>query len=125
MKKVKYAIIGFGGIAENRIAKEGFGCDKTRFNGLPNAELVGATDMNPAREAAAKALGLKWYKDMDAIFADPEIDAVYVATNNLSHAPIAIKAMNSGKHVMAEKPIATSVADASAMVKLAAKKRLS
>ena len=64
MKKIKYAIIGFGGIAENRIAKEGFGCDKARFNGLPNAELVGATDMNPAREDAAKALGLKWYKDM-------------------------------------------------------------
>ncbi|MBE6399325.1 MAG: Gfo/Idh/MocA family oxidoreductase [Lentisphaerae bacterium] len=125
MKKVKYAIIGFGGIAENRIAKEGFGCDKSRFNGLPNAELVGATDMNPAREAAAKALGLKWYKSMDDIIADPEIDAVYVATNNLSHAPIAIKALNAGKHVMAEKPLATSVADASAMVKLAAKKRLS
>ena len=125
MKKVKYAIIGFGGIAENRIAKEGFGCDKARFNGLPNAELVGVTDMNPAREAAAKALNLKWYKDMDAIFADPEIDAVFVATNNMSHAPIAIKAMNAGKHVMSEKPLATSVADASAMVKLAAKKHLS
>ncbi len=125
MKKVKYAIIGFGGIAENRIAKEGFGCDKSRFNGLPNAELIGAFDMNPARESAAKALGLRWYKSMDEIFADPEIDAVYVATNNLSHAPIAIKAMNAGKHVMAEKPIATSVADAQAMVKLAAKKRLS
>ncbi len=125
MKKVKYAIIGFGGIAENRIAKEGFGCDLSRFNGLPNAELVGATDMNPAREAAAKALNLKWYKDMDAIFADPEIDAVYIATNNLSHAPIAIKAMNAGKHVMSEKPLATSVADGAEMVKLAAKKHLS
>ena len=125
MKKIRYAIIGFGGIAENRIAKEGFGCDKKRFNGLPNAVLVGATDMNPARESAAKALGLKWYKNMDEIFADPEIDAVYVATNNLSHAPIAIKAMNAGKHVMSEKPLATSVADGQAMVKLAAKKHLS
>ncbi len=125
MKKIKYAIIGFGGIAENRIAKEGFGCDKSRFNGLPNAELVGAFDLNPARESAAKALGLKWYNNMDDIFADPEIDAVYVATNNLTHAPITIKALNAGKHVMAEKPIATSVADAQAMVKLAAKKRLS
>lgn len=125
MKKIKYAIIGFGGIAENRIAKEGFGCNKSRFNGLPNAELVGAFDLNPARESAAKALGLKWYNNMDDIFADPEIDAVYVATNNLTHAPITIKALNAGKHVMAEKPIATSVADAQAMVKLAAKKRLS
>ncbi len=125
MKKIKYAIIGFGGIAENRIAKEGFGCDKSRFNGLPNAELVGAFDVNPARESAAKALGLKWYKNMDDVFADPEIDAVYVATNNLTHAPITIKALNAGKHVMAEKPIATSVADAREMVKLAARKRLS
>ncbi len=125
MKKVKYAIIGFGGIAENRIAKEGFACDTSRFAALPNAELVGATDMNQGREAAAKALNLKWYKNMDEIFADPEIDAVYIATNNLSHAPIAIKAMNAGKHVMSEKPLATSVADAQAMVKLAAKKRLS
>lgn len=125
MKKVRYAIIGFGGIAENRIAKEGFGCDRSRFNGLPNAELVGATDMNPARETAAKALGLKWYKDMDSIIADPEIDAVYVATNNMSHAQIAIKAMSAGKHAMSEKPLATTVADGSAMVRMAAKKRLS
>ena len=125
MAKVKYAIIGFGGIAENRIAKEGFGCDKSRFNGLPNAELVGATDVNPARKAAAEALNLKWYDSIDAIIADKEIDAVYIATNNASHASIALKAMEAGKHVMAEKPLATTVADGSAMVKMAAKKKLS
>ncbi|MBR7155568.1 MAG: Gfo/Idh/MocA family oxidoreductase [Lentisphaeria bacterium] len=125
MKKVKYAIIGFGGIAENRIAKEGFGCDKSRFNGLPNAELVGATDVNPARQSAAEALGLKWYKSIDEIIADPAIDAVYVATNNATHASIAIKAMEAGKHVMTEKPIATTLADANAMVRCAAKKHLS
>ena len=100
MKKVKYAIIGFGGIAENRIAKEGFGCDKTRFNGLPNAELVGATDMNPARQAAAEALNLKWYKDMDAIFADPEIDMVVILVPAPMHAPLirqALEAALAGK----------------------------
>ena len=125
MAKVKYAIIGFGGIAENRIAKEGFGCDKSRFNGLPNAELIGAFDVNPARKAAAEALNLKWYDSIDDIVADKEIDAVYIATNNASHASIALKAMEAGKHVMAEKPLATSVADGSAMVKMAAKKKLS
>ena len=125
MAKVKYAIIGFGGIAENRIAKEGFGCDKSRFNGLENAELVGAFDVNPARKAAAEALNLKWYDSIDAIIADKDIDAVYIATNNASHASIAIKAMEAGKHVMAEKPLATSVADGTAMVKMAAKKKLS
>ena len=49
-------MIGFGGIAENRLAKEGFACDKARFpKGLKNAVLVGAFDVVPAREAAAKA----------------------------------------------------------------------
>ena len=76
MDKIRYAIIGFGGIAENRVAKEGYGCDKTRFNGLEKAVLTGATDMNPARKEAAEALGLKWYDSMEAILADADIDAV-------------------------------------------------
>ena len=62
MSKVKYALIGFGGIAENRVAKEGFACDAGRFRPLRFAKLVGATDLNPMRESAAKALGLAWYR---------------------------------------------------------------
>ena len=125
MSKIRYAIIGFGGIAENRVAKEGFGCDRTRFNGLEKAVLTGATDMNPARRVAAEALGLKWYPGMDAVLADPEIDAVYIATNNASHAALACAALEAGKHVIVEKPAATSVADAKKMVALAAAKGLS
>lgn len=125
MDKVRYALIGFGGIAENRVAKEGYGCDKNRFNGLPNAVLTGATDLNPARQQAAEALGLKWYSSIDALLADPEIDAVYVATNNASHAALTIQSLNAGKHVIVEKPLATTVADAQAMIKTAAKKKLS
>jgi len=125
MKKVRYALIGFGGIAENRIAKEGFGCDKSRFNGLPNAELVGVFDVNPARKTAAKALNLKWYDSVDAILADKNIDAVYVATNNASHASLVIKALEAGKHAMSEKPLATTAADGKAMIRCAAKRKLS
>ena len=126
MNKVKYALIGFGGIAENRIAKEGFACDRARFpKGLEKAELVGAFDLNPARESAAKALNLKWYKSVDEVLADKDIDAVYIATNNASHAPLALQALNAGKHVIVEKPIATSADDAREMVKTAAKKKLS
>ena len=122
---VKYVLIGFGGIAENRIAKEGFACDRARFKPLEHAELVGAFDVNPARRAAAEALGLKWYDSADAVLADPEIDAVYIATNNATHAPLAIRALNAGKHVICEKPMATTLDDARAMIKLAARKRLS
>ena len=116
MKKVKYAIIGFGGIAENRIAKEGFACDTTRFKALEKAELIGATDVNPRCQEAAEASGLKWYTSTDAILADPEVNAVFVATNNLTHAEIAEKAMRAGKHVIVEKPIATTIADAENLV---------
>ena len=125
MAKVKYAIIGFGGIAENRIAKEGFACDKARFAPLKSAELVGAYDIFAGRKDAAAALGLKWYDSIDAILADKEIDAVFVATNNASHAEIALKAMEAGKHVIVEKPIATTPADAKKMVETAAAKKLS
>ena len=119
MKKVKYAIIGFGGIAENRIAKEGFACDTARFEPLEKAELVAATDVNPARQEAAEALGLKWYVSTDAVLADPEIDAIFVATNNLTHAEIAEKAMRAGKHVIVEKPISTTIEDAKKLVEIA------
>ena len=125
MDKVKYAIIGFGGIAENRVAKEGFACDTARFEPLKSAKLVGAYDIFAARKSAAKALKLKWYDSIDAILADKKIDAVYVATNNASHAEIALRALEAGKHVIVEKPIATKPADAQKMVDLAAKKGLS
>jgi len=125
MSKVKYALIGFGGIAENRVAKEGFACDAGRFRPLRFAKLVGATDLNPMRESAAKALGLAWYRSLDEVLADDSIDAVYVATNNLSHVPLAVRALKAGKHVIVEKPMATSVADARNLAKLAKSKGLS
>lgn len=126
MNRVKYALIGFGGIAENRIAKEGFARDKARFRDEPaEYELVGACDVNSGRRSAAESLGLKWYADSDAIFADPQIDAVYIATNNMTHAPLASAALNAGKHVLLEKPLAPSAADAEMLSRLAVSKGLS
>ena len=125
MRKIRYVLVGFGGIAENRVAKEGFACDKRRFKPLKNAVLVGATDLNPARQTAAEQLGLKWYCDLKAVLADKSVDGVYIATNNRSHVPLALEALKHGKHVIVEKPIATSVADAKRLNKVAKQKRLS
>lgn len=125
MAKVKYGLVGFGGIAENRIAKEGFACDTSRFAPLKKAQLVAATDLNPARKAAAEALGLKWYSSLEDMLADKEIQAVFIATNNASHVPIAIQALKAGKHVISEKPMATSSADALKVIELAKKQKLS
>jgi predicted dehydrogenase len=123
--KVKYVLVGFGGIAENRVAKEGYACDRNRFKPLRYAHLTGATDLNPARRSAAEALGLKWYATVDEVLADPAVDGVYIATNNASHAALALQALKAGKHVIVEKPIATSIADAKAMNRLAKAKKLS
>ncbi len=125
MRKIRYGIIGFGGIAENRIAKEGFGADRSRFDGHPLAELIGVTDVNAARKDAAGELGLRWYGSVEDILHDPEVEAVFIATNNLSHAPLAEEAMQAGKHCLIEKPIATTVEDAKRMQELARQNRLS
>jgi predicted dehydrogenase len=125
MKKIRYALVGFGGIAENRVAKEGYALDVKRFKPLKGAVLTGAFDVNSARKEAAEALGLKWYDTLDAVLADKDVDGVYIATNNASHASIAIKALNAGKHVIVEKPVATSVADAKEMNRVAKRRKLS
>ena len=125
MRKIKYAIVGFGGIAENRIAKEGFGLDGSRFDGHPQAELVGATDTSAPRRQVAERLGLKWYDSAEAVFADPGVEAIFIATNNLTHAPLAEQAIQSGKHCLIEKPIATTLEDALRLQKLARERGVS
>jgi predicted dehydrogenase len=125
MKNIKYAIVGFGGIAENRIAKEGFALDSRRFKLLPNVRLVGATDIAATRASAAKKLKLKWFDSVDAICESKDVDAVFIATNNLSHYPIAKQLLEARKHLIIEKPITTTLDDAKELIQLAAKNDLS
>ena len=56
------------------------------------------------------------YENMDAIRDNPEIDAVYIALPNSMHAEYTIRSAKAGKHVLCEKPMATSVADCKAMI---------
>lgn len=124
-KKVNYGMIGFGGIGENRIAKEGFALDKSRFKEHPDASLLGATDINPERKVAVENLGLKWYDSVEKILEDSDIDAVYIASNNLNHAPLADQCIEAGKHPFVEKPVATTLKEAYRLREKAAKKGLS
>lgn len=57
--------------------------------------------------------------DLNTMLADPEIDAVYISTTNEKHFSQAIAAITAGKHVLCEKPLAMSVAEAVEMVRAA------
>ncbi len=125
MRKLNYAIIGFGGIAANRIAREGFAADTKRFGPLRSARLVGVTDVESSRKPVAEKLGLKWFHSVEDICGDVAIDGVFIATNNLSHYPLARKVMEAGKHVILEKPLTTTLEHAEDLVQLADAKSLS
>lgn len=106
---VRYGIIGFGTIGYERIALEGFACDRTRFKPLEEVKLLGVCTNHTDRSDLARKLGLKWYSGADELLADPDIDAVYIGTNNLSHVPLALRALAAGKHVLSEKPLCSSL----------------
>jgi predicted dehydrogenase len=109
---IKIGIIGCGKIAQVRHIPEYLDND--------NAELAGYFDLNQARAAAlADEFGGKVYDSYEALLADPQIDAVSVCTANHTHAEITIAALRAGKHVLCEKPMATTLKDCEAMVKAA------
>ena len=119
---VTYGIIGFGGIALSRIAKEGFRCNRERFSPAVDIGLKGVTSRTETRRQDAEALGLQWYGSSDELLADDDIDAVFIATNNLTHYYFARQAMEAGKPVILDKPLTASVEDAEALANMAAAK---
>ncbi|GAA1526722.1 Gfo/Idh/MocA family oxidoreductase [Agromyces terreus] len=90
------------------------------------AELTGGASSSPERASAAvERLGLaNAFGSVDELLADPDIDVVHVCTPNTTHAAIALAALEAGKHVICEKPLATSVADAERLRTLAAERGL-
>lgn len=125
MKHIRYGIIGFGGIAENRIAKEGFGLDTSRFEGNPYAELVSAWDPNVDRAVAARNLGIAWADSAEQLLDDSSIDAVIIASNNRTHAEWGLKALRAGKHIFIEKPAGVSEEEIQALIDEASARKLS
>jgi phthalate 4,5-cis-dihydrodiol dehydrogenase len=83
-------------------------------------EVVAAADPRAeARERFAADFGARAYEDVAALCADPKVEAVYVATPHERHAEHAILAASRGKHVLVEKPMATTLEDAARMIEAA------
>lgn len=86
------------------------------------ARLVGVVGSSPERgAAAADELGVeRAYDSVDELVADPAVEVVHITTPNALHAPQALAALAAGKHVVCEKPLATTVADAERLVEASA-----
>ena len=81
------------------------------------ADVVAVCDTDPARaESVAMRLGCDAYEDYRRMLREASLDAVTVATPPLEHAPATLAAISEGVHVLCEKPLAMSVADAEHMV---------
>ena len=84
---------------------------------LPGAEIRAVCDIRPERaRAAAEKTGAEIVPDFEAMLARDDIDVVHILTPHYLHAPMAIAALRAGKHVLTEKPMATTLADARAMI---------
>jgi predicted dehydrogenase len=85
----------------------------------PDTILIAVTDRDRSRaDALASALGCV-ADDVDSLVRSPDIDTVFVCTPNRFHAEISTALMANGKHVICEKPLACTPADAAAMVEAA------
>jgi 2-desacetyl-2-hydroxyethyl bacteriochlorophyllide A dehydrogenase len=105
---VRFALIGCGAAA----GQTGKG-----FVTAPSATLTTAMDLNPGMaESFARNFGARATSNLDDVLNDPTLDAVFVGVPHFLHAPIATRCAEAGKHIIMEKPLATSVADVDAMI---------
>lgn len=81
---------------------------------------VGASSPERAREVAQGWNVPRAYRDIEEVVADPQVQVVHVCTPNHLHRPMAQAALEAGKHVVCEKPLATTLEDARALASLAA-----
>jgi predicted dehydrogenase len=108
--KVKWGVLGAASIAVRKVIPG--------MQGGEWSEVVAIASRDSAKcEAAARKLGIaKVYGSYEELLADAEIEAVYVPLPNHLHVPWSIRAAEAGKHVLCEKPLSLSVAEAKSLL---------
>lgn len=108
MQELRFGVIGVGymGRLEARLAQS-----------VPGCSLIGVWNRTAATAAdVARELGGEQYPSLEALLADPAINAVIVATANHAHLEPVLAAARAGKHIFLEKPMALNVADCRRMI---------
>jgi len=112
MEKLRVGIIGCGGIANGK--------HMPAIKALGTVDMVAFCDIIPERAEKAKVEfgtpDAKTYTDYKELLADKSIDVIHVCTPNRSHSYITVDALESGKHVMCEKPMAINSEEAKKMI---------
>lgn len=110
---LRFGLIGCGRVAPRHADS---------LNSLPDVRLIAVADIKESRAAHfAAQYGATAYTDYRALLERPDIDVVNICTPSGTHAQIALDALTAGKHVLVEKPIALSLADANKMIATAGK----
>jgi phthalate 4,5-cis-dihydrodiol dehydrogenase len=106
--KLKLGVAGLG---------RAFSLMAPTFSTDPRVEVVAGADPRPEARAKFEAdFRAKPYETVESMCADPAVEVVYIATPHPFHAPNAIAAARSGKHVLVEKPMALSLEECRAMI---------
>ena len=109
-KKLRFGVLSTANIGVKKVIPA---MQKGR---LTEVTAIASRDIGKAREAA-KTLGIPTvYGSYDELLADPNIDAIYNPLPNQLHVPLTIKAAEAGKHVLCEKPISMTVAEAKTLI---------
>ncbi|OGV80332.1 MAG: oxidoreductase [Lentisphaerae bacterium RIFOXYB12_FULL_65_16] len=113
---IRIGFVGVGQIAQSHLRN---------YQKVSGAKVVAATDVNAAAldKVAAEFNIPSKYTDFHEMLKRDDIDAVDVCLHNNLHAPVTIAALNAGKHVYCEKPMAGSYIDAETMLKTARKRK--
>lgn len=117
MEKIKIGVIGTGFIGPAHIEA---------LRRLPHTEVVALADIDEeTARSKANALGIEeYYGDYRKLLENEKIRSVHICTPNYLHYEMAKAALNAGKHVLCEKPLATKVKEAEELVELAEAKGL-
>lgn len=115
MNRLKSGIIGLGFIGPSHM-------EALRRTGLSDIVAIADINLPLAAQIAERYHVPKVYDDYRKLLADPEIDIVHICAPNYLHFEIAKAALESGKHVICEKPLVSKIEEANELVKLAKEK---
>ena len=110
--KIVYGLIGFGGMGK---------WHTEILENVPEIELAGIYDIKEEKRKLAEEAGFHTYETEEAMLADESIDVILVATPNDTHRPIALRAMETGKNVIVEKPATLSLKELTELEDMAGK----